>query len=231
VEGGTVKSLFERRVIRRRLIAGLVVIAPVTATGFVLWWIFQMLDGLLGRFLYPALSRVVPWINLLPGLGLIALVLILIVVGWLAERAIGSRMLGWWQTLLERIPVTRRIYSATNRIVRTMLGREGRPFKEVVLVEYPSPGRYSIGFLAAAAPPVIREHVPDAVSVFIPSTPNPTTGWLAIVPRSTVRVLDMSVDEAFTVVLSGGAVSDATDSVLPGNRPGEVVQPLSPLTP
>lgn len=225
------KSLFERRVIRRRLIAGLVVIAPVTATGFVLWWIFQMLDGLLGRFLYPALSRVVPWINLLPGLGLIALVLILIVVGWLAERAIGSRMLGWWQTLLERIPVTRRIYSATNRIVRTMLGREGRPFKEVVLVEYPSPGRYSIGFLAAAAPPVIREHVPDAVSVFIPSTPNPTTGWLAIVPRSTVRVLDMSVDEAFTVVLSGGAVSDATDSVLPGNRPGEVVQPLSPLTP
>jgi uncharacterized membrane protein len=226
-----VKSLFERRVIRRRLIAGLVVIAPVTATGFVLWWIFQMLDGLLGRFLYPALSRVVPWINLLPGLGLIALVLILIVVGWLAERAIGSRMLGWWQTLLERIPVTRRIYSATNRIVRTMLGREGRPFKEVVLVEYPSPGRYSIGFLAAAAPPVIREHVPDAVSVFIPSTPNPTTGWLAIVPRSTVRVLDMSVDEAFTVVLSGGAVSDATDSVLPGNRPGEVVQPLSPLTP
>jgi uncharacterized membrane protein len=203
-----VKSLFDRRVIRRRLMAGLVVIAPVTATAFVLWWIFGALDGLLGRFLYPALSRIFPWINLLPGLGLIALVLILIVVGWVAERAIGSRMLGWWQTVLERIPITRRIYSATNRIVRTMLGRDSRPFKEVVLVEYPSPGRWSLGFLAAQAPAAVREHVGDTVSVFIPSTPNPTTGWLAIVPRSTVRVLSMSVDEAFTVILSGGAVSE-----------------------
>jgi uncharacterized membrane protein len=226
-----VKSLFDRRVIRRRLIAGLVVIAPVTATGYVLFWIFKALDGVLGRFLYPALSRVVPWINLLPGLGLIALVLILVVVGWLAERAIGSRMLGWWQTLLERIPVTRRIYSATNRIVRTMLGRESRPFKEVVLVEYPSPGRWSLGFLAAAAPAAVREHVPDSVSIFIPSTPNPTTGWLIIVPRSTVRVLSMSVDEAFTVILSGGAVSEGGSGAMPRERPGDTVQPLSPSTP
>lgn len=225
------KSLFDRRVIRRRLIAGLVVIAPVTATGIVLVWIFQRLDGLLGRFLYPALSRVVPWINLLPGLGLIALVLILIVVGWLAERAIGSRVLGWWENLLERIPITRRIYSATNRIVRTMFGRDGRPFKEVVLVEYPSPGRWSLGFLAAAAPPAVREHVPDSVSVFIPSTPNPTTGWLVIVPRSTLRVLAMSVDEAFTVILSGGAVSEGANGALPRDRPDDVVQPLSPSTP
>ncbi len=225
------KSLFDRRVIRRRLIAGLVVIAPVTATGYVLFWIFKALDGVLGRFLYPALSRVVPWINLLPGLGLIALVLILVVVGWLAERAIGSRMLGWWQTLLERIPVTRRIYSATNRIVRTMLGRESRPFKEVVLVEYPSPGRWSLGFLAAAAPAAVREHVPDSVSIFIPSTPNPTTGWLIIVPRSTVRVLSMSVDEAFTVILSGGAVSEGASGAMPRERPGDTVQPLSPSTP
>jgi len=226
-----VKSLFDRHLIRRRLMAGLVVIAPVTATGYVLYWIFKALDGVLGRFLYPALGRVFPWISLLPGLGLIALVLILIVVGWLAERAIGSRMLGWWQTLLERIPVTRRIYSAANRIVRTMLGREGRPFKEVVLVEYPSPGRYSIGFLAAAAPSAIREHVPDAVSVFIPSTPNPTTGWLAIVPRSSVRVLPMSVDEAFTVVLSGGAVSEETKESLAPEVNTPQLPPLSPSSP
>jgi uncharacterized membrane protein len=226
-----VKSLFDRRVIRRRLIAGLVVIAPVTATGFVLVWIFQVLDGLLGRFLYPALSRVVPWINLLPGLGLIALVLILIVVGWLAERAIGSRVLGWWNNLFERIPITRRIYSATNRIVRTMFGRDGRPFKEVVLVEYPSPGRWSLGFLAAAAPAAVREHVPDSVSVFIPSTPNPTTGWLAIVPRSSVRVLSMSVDEAFTVILSGGAVSEGANGALARDRPKEAARPLPPSNP
>jgi uncharacterized membrane protein len=226
-----VKPLFDRRVLRRRLIAGLVVIAPVTATGFVLWWIFQVLDGLLGRFLYPALSRVVPWINLLPGLGLIALVLILVIVGWVAERAIGSRMLGWWHSLLERIPITRRIYSATNRIVRTMFGRESRPFKEVVLIEYPSPGRYSLGFLAAAAPASIQAHVPDSVSVFIPSTPNPTTGWLAIVPRSVVRVLPLTVDEAFTLILSGGAVSEEANSAIPRERQAAPAQPLSPSPP
>lgn len=200
--------LFDRRVVRRHLIAGLVVIAPVTATAFVLWWIFQALDGLLGRFLYPALARLVPWINLLPGLGLIALLILLIVVGWAAERAIGSRAVAWWHGLLERIPLTRRIYTAAYRIVRTMFAQESRPFKEVVLVEYPSPGRWSLGFLAAATPDAIQAHVPDSVSVFIPSTPNPTTGWLVVVPRSLVRVLPLTTDQAFTLILSGGAVSD-----------------------
>ena len=217
------KSLFDRRVIRRRLIAGLVVIAPVTATAFVLWWIFQALDGLLGRFLYPALSRLIPWINLLPGLGLIALILLLIIVGWAAERAIGSRVLGWWHGLLERIPLTRRVYSAAHRIVRTMFGQESRPFKDVVLVEYPSPGRWSLGFLAAPAPDAIRRHVPDSVSVFIPSTPNPTTGWLAIVPRSAVRILPLTPDQAFTLILSGGAVTE--------ERVGVLSQPESPGPP
>lgn len=218
------------RALRRRLIAGLVVIAPVTATVFVLWWIFQALDGLLGRFLYPALARVFPWIGLLPGLGLIALVLLLIVIGWIAERAIGSRVLGWWHGLLERIPITRRIYSAANRIVRTMLGQESRPFKEVVLIEYPSPGRFALGFLAAPAPDDIQEHVPDSVSVFIPSTPNPTTGWLVIVPRWSAKVLPYSVDEAFTLILSGGAVSDEATK-RPGDGPVQLSQPEAPRYP
>lgn len=218
------------RALRRRLIAGLVVIAPVTATAFVLWWIFQALDGLLGRFLYPALARVFPWIGLLPGLGLIALVLLLIVVGWIAERAIGSRVLGWWHGLLERIPITRRIYSAANRIVQTMLGQESRPFKEVVLIEYPSPGRYALGFLATAAPDEVQQHVPDSVSVFVPSTPNPTTGWLVIVPRSSAKVLPYSVDEAFTLILSGGAVS-AEAARQPDGVPAQVSQPDAPRLP
>lgn len=226
------RSLFDRRVIKRRLIAGLVVIAPVTATAFVLWWIFQALDGLLGRFLYPALSQLVPWIDLLPGLGLITLLLLLIVVGWAAERAIGSRALGWWHGLLERIPVTRRIYTAAHRIVRTMFGQENRPFKDVVLVEYPSPGRWSLGFLAATAPESIQAFVPDSVSVFIPSTPNPTTGWLVIVPRSLVRVLPLTSDQAFTLILSGGAVSEEAKNGLPASAKAlEVAQPITPVRP
>jgi uncharacterized membrane protein len=195
-----------KRALKRRLIAGVIVIAPVTATVWVLLWIFQLLDGLLGRFLYPTLSRYVPWIELLPGLGVVVLFLLLFTVGWLAERAVGSRVLSWWHQTLERIPVTRRIYGAANRIVRTILSQDARPFNAVVMIEYPAPGRWSIGFLAADAPHVVRDIVPDSVSVFVPTTPNPTSGWIVVLPRSKVIPLAMTVDQAFTYILSAGAV-------------------------
>jgi uncharacterized membrane protein len=95
-----------------------------------------------------------------------------------------------------------------------VFGKEGRPFKQVVLIEYPSEGRWAIGFLAAVAPAMVQRHVTDAVSVFVPTTPNPTSGWLAIVPRSRVVLLPMSIDEAFTYILSAGAATDATGSTI-----------------
>lgn len=193
-----------RRALRRHLIAGLIVIAPVTATAFVLWWIFQLLDGLVGRFIYPALQRTFGWAP--PGLGLLALVTLLLVVGWAAEFAVGSRVVGWWNGVLERIPLTRTIYGAANRIVRTILGEGSRPFKKVVLVEYPSDGRWSMGFLAASAPAAVQARIGDAVSVFIPTTPNPTSGFVVIVPASRVIELPLTVDQAFTFILSAGSV-------------------------
>ncbi|MBI4545062.1 MAG: DUF502 domain-containing protein [Gemmatimonadetes bacterium] len=186
---------------RRHLIAGLIVIAPVGVTAFVLWWIFHWLDGLLGRFLYPALGQRVP------GLGLLALFLLLLFVGWIAERAIGSRILAWWHTLLERIPLARRIYSASSRIARTLFGEGERPFRLVALIEYPSAGRWSIGFITAPAPAVVSAYIDDPVTVFVPTTPNPTSGYLVILPRSQVTVLSMTVEEAFTYVLSAGSVT------------------------
>jgi uncharacterized membrane protein len=194
--------------IRRHLIAGLIVIAPITATALVLWWIFQVLDGLLGRFLYPALGGLLGRETfVIPGLGLLVLFVLLVGVGFVAQRAIGSRIVSWWHATLERIPLTRRIYTAANRIVRTMFGAESRPFKKVVLVEYPGPGRWAIGFLSAGAPVAIQKHVPAAISVFVPTTPNPTTGFLIIVPPELIREVDMTIDEAFTYILSAGAVS------------------------
>jgi uncharacterized membrane protein len=206
------RPFWSRRALRRHLIAGLVVIAPVTATVAVLWWIFQLLDGLLGRFLYPGLTRLFGRVP--PGVGLISLVLLLLVVGWLAEMAVGSRVVSWWNGILERLPLTRTIYGAANRIVRTVLGEEARPFQKVVLVEYPSPGRWCMGFLAASAPDVVRMHVDDGVSVFIPTTPNPTSGFVVIIPRANVIEIPLTIDQAFTYILSAGSV-----------RPGDVVAP------
>ena len=201
--------MIKRASIRRHLIAGLIVIAPVTATAFVLWWIFQVLDSIIGRFLYPVLGDIfrIRGPLVIPGLGLLILFLLLVTVGWAAERAIGSRVIAWWNDMLERLPLTRRIYVAANRIVRTVFGAESRPFKQVVLVEYPASGRWAIGFLSGPAPAIVRAHVPDAVSVFIPTTPNPTSGFLAVVSASCVREIEMTVDEAFTFILSAGAVA------------------------
>jgi uncharacterized membrane protein len=221
----------KRGSVRRHLIAGLIVIAPITATALVLWWIFQVLDGLLGRFLYPALGGLVGRDTfVIPGLGLLVLFVLLVGIGWAAQRAIGSRIIAWWHATLERIPLTRRIYTAANRIVRTVFGADSRPFNKVVLVEYPSAGRWAIGFLSASAPPMIQRHAPGAVSVFVPTTPNPTTGFLIIVPTDLIREVDMTVDEAFTYILSAGSVSP--DIVVPpevaalhGRATGAAVSP------
>lgn len=198
------KQAWSKRFIRRRLIEGVLVIAPVFATLYVLWWVFRLLDSVLGRIVYPVLDRFAPSI-VHPGLGIVMLLLLLFLVGWAAEWAVGGRILAWWHSMLERLPVTRRVYGAANRIVRTIMTAESRPFKEVVLVEYPSAGRWSLGFLSARAPEVVQVHVEDAVAVFVPTTPNPTSGYIVIVPRKSTVTLPITVDQAFTYILSAGS--------------------------
>lgn len=196
-----------RRSIQRHLIAGLIVIAPLSVTVWVLLWIFQWLDGLIGRFIYPAIGSAIGRETLvIPGLGMLVLFLLLLTTGWLAERAIGSRVLIWWNDLLDRTPVVRRIYGAANRIVRTVFGDEAKPFNSVIMCEWPSAGRWSIGFLSAESPHAVRDQLGDMVTVFIPTTPNPTTGFMVMLRRDQVLPIAMSVDEAFTLILSAGAV-------------------------
>ena len=196
------------RALRRNLIAGLVVIAPVTATIIVLWWIFDALDNVLGRFLYPAIGGYFGRDTVVvPGLGLVVLFVLLLSIGWAAQRAIGTRAVRWWNDLLERLPLTRRIYGAANRFIRTVFSEEARPFKTAVLIEYPSAGKWAVGFISADPPAEVAAATGgDMVTVFVPKTPNIATGMLAIVPRSSVIPLAMTVEEAFTYVLSAGAV-------------------------
>ncbi len=197
------------RSFRRHLIAGLIVIAPAGITAYVLWWIFVVLDNLLGSFLYDAIGMRIP------GLGLVALLLLVVAIGWLAERTLGARAVEWWHGSLERIPLARRIYSASNRIVRTVLGQERSFFRDVVLCEYPSEGRWSLGFLTAPAPRMAEHLVHDGVTVFIPTTPNPTSGFLTILARDKVVAVEMTVEEAFTYILSAGGVSPELPQPVP----------------
>lgn len=188
--------------VKGHLITGLIVIAPVGVTAFVLWWLFQLLDGVLGQFFAPFLPFHIP------GLGLMALVLLLLGTGWVANRTIGGRIFRWTDRIFEAFPFTRGVYGASSRIVRTLFERERRPFRQVVLFEYPTDGRWSIGFIAAQGPAFARHAAgADLVTIFMPTTPNPTTGFLVMLDRSRVVPVAMSVEEAFTFILSVGTVS------------------------
>lgn len=191
---------------RRYLITGLIVIAPIGVTVFVLSWLFQRLDPILGRFLPDIAGRQIP------GLGLAALVLILVAVGWFSQRAIGRRALLTWNRLLERVPVARRVHSASSQIFSSVLERE-KLFQHCALIEFPQPGSWALAFETADAPDEIQAVVGEpSVSLFLPTAPNPTSGYLLILPRSRVRRLQMSVEDGLKLVLSAGVA-----------RPGEPV--------
>lgn len=187
--------------IRRYLLTGIVVIAPVGVTAYVLWWIFARLDRILGRVFQVIGLRI-------PGLGLMVLIALVIAVGWLAQQAVGRELITLGKNWLKKFPLTRTVYSAASQIVEQIVGENRRLFQSCVLVEYPRPGCWVVGFLTSAAAAEISEAAQEeTVAVFIPTTPNPTSGYLAFVPRTQVIPLKMSVEEGFKLVVSAGAVT------------------------
>jgi uncharacterized membrane protein len=189
------------RMLRRRLIAGLIVIAPLGVTLYILWWLFRTVDGILGNSLYDAIGFPIP------GLGLVLLLALLLGVGWLAEETVGSQIVDWWHDFLDRIPIVSRLYGATRRIIGSVFGGEEKKFfREVVLFEYPSPGQWTLGFQTGRAPRALDDRIEDGVTIFLPTSPNPVTGFLIIVPEERVIRLPVTVEEGFTYILSAGAV-------------------------
>lgn len=185
--------------LRRYVITGLIVIAPIGVTVFVLSWLFQRLDPILGRHI-PAIAG-----REIPGLGLIMLLLILVVVGWISQRAVGRRALSGWNRLLDRVPFASRVHSATAQIVGAVLEREEKLFQHCALIEFPQPGSFALAFETAIAPEEIAASIGEpSVSVFLPTSPNPTSGYLLMLPRRQVKRLDMSVEDGLKLVLSAG---------------------------
>lgn len=194
------------RLLRRWFITGLVVLLPLIVTVWLLSFGFNLLDGLWRSLLAYLLGYYVP------GIGALLTVTLTVAVGAVATNVIGRRLIGWGERLLARIPVVSSVYTTTKQIVDLLAGEQKTAFQRVVLVEYPRRGVYSVGFLTAAAcPPPAQEAVGEEMwSVFVPTAPNPTTGWVAMLPKSQCRVLDMTVDEAFRYIISGGVLVNAT---------------------
>lgn len=187
---------------RRYLLQGLAVIGPLGITAYVLWWLFVRVDGVFGRLI----AGIFGWSP--PGIGALLLILLLVLVGWVVDRTIGGRLVRLGDRFLNRVPIVRRLYGGSSRILRAVLGEERMAFREVVLFEHPGPGLWAFGLVTARAPSVARGVLADeGVTVYLPTAPNPMSGYLIITDRAKTRPTDLTPEEVFTFVLSAGSVS------------------------
>jgi uncharacterized membrane protein len=195
-----------RRFVRRYVIAGLLVWVPIVVTVLVVRFILDLMDQTL--LLLPASVRPEALFGIhIPGLGLVLAVLLLIFTGVLVSNIIGRSLVGLWEDLLNRIPFVRALYSGVKSFSTTILSNQGNSFKKVMLIEYPRKGIWSIGFQTAGDVPLISAHSGEPqVCVFIPTTPNPTSGFIMMVPRSQAIELEMSVDAAMKMIVTLGVV-------------------------
>lgn len=195
--------------LRRYLVAGLLVWMPLGATVFVIRLLVGWMDQSL--LLLPQQFRPDNLLGFhIPGLGVVLSLLILLLTGLVAANLFGRKLVGLWEQLLSRIPLVRSVYSAVKQLVETMFADNGKSFRKVVLVEFPRRGLWTLAFLTSDEQgEVQRATGRDVVSVYIPTTPNPTGGYFVLVPREDLRELDISVDEGLKLLLSMGAVNPA----------------------
>jgi uncharacterized membrane protein len=195
-----------RRIVRRYLMAGLLVWVPILVTVLVVRFILDLMDQTL-LLLPPSARPEVLFGMHIPGLGLVLAVALLIVTGMLVSNIIGRSLVELWEDLMNRIPFVRALYSGVKSFSTTILSNQGNSFKKVMLIEYPRKGIWSIGFQTAGDVPMISAHAGEPqVCVFIPTTPNPTSGFIMMVPRSQAIELDMSVDAAMKMIVTLGVV-------------------------
>ena len=195
--------------IRRYFVAGLLVWIPLGVTIFIL----RVLIGLMDRslLLIPQPYRPEEWLGFtIPGLGLILTLLVLLVTGLLAANIVGRSMVGFWESLLDRIPVVRSVYSATKNFAEIVFSDSGQSFKKVLLIEYPRKGIYSLAFQTATKLGEVQGRMgEEMICTFVPTTPNPTSGYIIILPKKDIIELDMDIDEALKMIISLGVVVPA----------------------
>jgi uncharacterized membrane protein len=202
--------------LRNYLLAGIVVSAPITITVFIVWQVLNYIDQTVTPFIPAAYNPETYMPFGLPGIGLVIMVGLLIVIGWLAAGLVGRTVMSTGERLLDRTPIVRGIYGTLKQLFETVLSQTSRTFREVVLIEYPRPGIWSIAFVTGEpTADIARCHAGELVSVFVPTTPIPAYGFLMFVPRKQAVRLDMTVEEGMKLVISGGIV-------MPPERPSPV---------
>jgi uncharacterized membrane protein len=196
--------------LRNYFLTGVVIAAPVAITIYITWWIVALVD----RWVKPLIpSRYNPDYYLpftVPGFGLVIAILAITLLGFFAANLFGRTIVSYGEMLLNRMPFIRSLYRGLKQIFETVLSQSAASFNEVGVIEYPRRGLYSLVFVATDTKGEIAARLDEGdglVSVFLPTTPNPTSGFLLFVPRRDVLILDMSVEEAAKLVISAGLVT------------------------
>jgi uncharacterized membrane protein len=201
--------------LRKHIIAGLLVWLPLAITIWVLLWVVGLLDGIFRAVLRAAAAvlpaSVEPLVEALvtiPGLGVVLLVALMLLTGVFVTNMFGQWWLRQWDQMLGRIPIVKSIYNSVKQVSDTLFSSSGQAFREAVLVQYPRAGSWTIAFVTGRPGGEVAGHLQgDQVSVYVPTTPNPTSGFFLMMPRSDVIVLNMSVDEALKYIISMGVVA------------------------
>jgi uncharacterized membrane protein len=198
--------------IRTYFLTGLVVAGPVAVTLWLIWWFVTWVDGLVRPFI-PGAYRPETYLPVrIPGLGLIIAFVALTLLGFLTANLIGRKLVDFGEGILSRMPIVRPIYRTAKQIFQTLFSKSESSFRRVGLVEFPSPGMWSLVFLTQSPTEQIAGRLPasEYVSAFMPCTPNPTTGFFFYVPKGDVIELDITVEQAMTVIMSAGIVQPTT---------------------
>jgi uncharacterized membrane protein len=194
--------------IRNYFLTGLILVGPVYITLNLTWWFINWVDELV-RPLIPIAYRPETYLPIkLPGMGLLIAFVALTMLGFLTANLVGRKLVEFGENILNRMPVVRPIYKSLKQIFETLFSKSGSSFRRVALVEFPSPGMWSLVFLSQTASPNIAARLPDTehVAAFMPCTPNPTTGFFFYVPRRDLIELDITVEAAMTLLMSAGMV-------------------------
>jgi len=194
--------------LRNYFLTGLVLVGPLYITVGLTWWFINWVDDLV-RPVIPVAYRPETYLPLrIPGTGLIVALVTLTLLGFLTANLVGRKLVEASENILNRMPVVRPLYKSLKQIFETLFAKGGSSFRRVGLVEFPSPGMWSLIFLANPASADIASRLPDGehVAAFMPCTPNPTTGFFFYVPRRDIIDLDLSVEAAMTLIMSAGMV-------------------------
>ncbi|MBI4400568.1 MAG: DUF502 domain-containing protein [Nitrospirae bacterium] len=195
-----------RASLKRYFLTGLLVITPLWGTVLILKTLFVTVDGIVGD----VLARVVIPDYYVPGLGILTLVLLILTTGLLATNLIGSQIVKLWEDLLHRVPVVRGIYATLKAMMDILSFKERDKYNRVVLIQFPKNGHYCFAFVTGVTKGEVQAISPDPLlNVYVPTSPNPTSGYFLLVPEKEVVPLDISVEEAMKLIVSGGLYSPA----------------------